>query len=156
MAASTLLTHTGENCRGSVFLDPGQSAKLLSPSFSFGTSGISTMILELKLKPGGVALWECAKCGKQISGEQIKTELSAYCQICGHLHKVDDLVIHERISCICRLCVGKIKAYRKKPESIQDSRIRDYAEMFNLGERAKFIPMFDCLQQPMDLSYERR
>jgi hypothetical protein len=148
--SQTFLTHIG--CNGSIVINATKTAKLVAPSFSINSAGISSLVLDIQVVEGGklTPAFECVKCGKEFSNVEVETGLMAHCQICGNDTPVSELLVHTEITCICSTCMKAIKAQLTTGITSQEL-IAEYIEQFGLNSRMKTVSMIKVLTSPITL-----
>lgn len=148
----TLLTHIHNNCGGSIVLSVGNSAKFIAPSFSIGIHGIQSILMDIQLPPTGFIdpEWECARCHTIIDKNDMPEHVACNCQVCGKRFKIAEIEVQEHISTVCLTCLAGLKKAKKSPEGLSD-RIIEYANYFNIGERARTNPLITVLTTKIPL-----
>jgi hypothetical protein len=147
--SSTLFSH--QRCGGSLVLDLSQALKMVAPSFSIDGGGISRVVADLRLDSRAqvTPVWECTKCGAQITSGSAHGHLQAPCMICGQVHPISDLFTHERVVCVCKVCVDTIFKRASVASHPRPELLRDYQSMLGLSKNEQlFIPMTEVISKP--------
>ena len=144
---NTLLTH--KRCGGSIVLDFGENMKLIGPSYHIGTTGITSILFDIRRSVStAVPGFRCYQCYKAI--DNIMTEMTSVCLICGVEHDVRDLWVHTRFSIICTTCADKLLRV-EKADAQEDQVIVSYLEAFGSKAAGKSVSLRDVLLKPVTI-----
>ena len=148
--SATFLTHTG--CGGNVVLDATKTTKLIAPSFALNCGGISNLTLDIHVVDGGVLepVFLCITCNIEIQKDNISSQLSAGCQICGGVFPAESLFVHSEISCLCQVCKTKLINYAQEGGECEEV-IRDYFEQFGITKKMRVVPLVKVLSSPITI-----
>lgn len=151
MANLTFLIHTGK-CSGPVVLDASKTTKLIAPSFSINSAGITNVTLDIQvLQNGGnsPSYW-CSKCEEDIGTDDLGEDVSALCQVCGKYHTVSSLYVHSMITTICSGCKADIVDHLRNGKDISE-RTKEYITGFSLTENLRTVSLLKVLTSPVKI-----
>jgi hypothetical protein len=149
------LTHIG--CTGSVVLDVVNQFRLVAPTFSISTTGISNLVLDVEILPieETIPKFFCRKCKMEFTEEVLSSSIGALCRICGLVHPVDKLVFHSRIGILCIICIKKLKLATERKEETYIKRLGkvyyEYVAQYELSKSLRTRPLATILKIPINI-----
>lgn len=148
----TFLAHAKGGCGGNVVIDASQSAKLIAPSFSINSGGITGLTLDIDISNSGklVPAFLCMKCSSIVDKGDLGKDLIAVCQVCAKEKLVVDLHVHPQITCLCESCLEELKMVSLGGKA-KNPRVLDYVSLYNLKPDIKTVPLAKVLASPIKL-----
>lgn len=148
----TLLIHSAKGCRGNIVLDASSRAKLVAPSFSIGTDGIRSVVLDIQLTGNQtlVPLFCCTKCGEEVPPTSMGTHMASACIICGETHTVNNLSMHSHITIMCKNCITAIRKYLDDGTN-PGERALGYVQNYGLRKGFRVVSLETVLKSPITL-----
>lgn len=146
----TQLKHgSSKKCGGILMVDASAGISLLTPSYSFKSSGEFTLgIVELTERKSAkfLDIFVCSKCTQTFAPDS--DEISAMCNVCRKDRPVSKMFVSSAIAQICEGCMEYLQDPSKKTE---DERIIEYRRFNSFPEKLIFVPMRRIMQSKFAL-----
>ncbi len=145
----TLFRHTV--CKGGpIVLNP--NVKLVSPSFSVGSGGITGAMLDVQLPKNNITKpsLECSYCDCVIQERDMDTTITATCSCCNSEKVMAHLSVHDIVGVICNDCVKGILEYTSTGRC-SDTQIVEFTLTLGIKQSDKFSSLKDAVVKPIHL-----